>query len=110
MCNFDVVPLGTGSPLPDARRAGPSTLVRVAGQQLLVDCGRGVLMRLAGAGMPSPVGLSAVLLTHLHSDHTTDLNDVITSRWVMSPVAAPLTIVGPLGTATFVERTIAMLT
>jgi len=110
MCNFDVVPLGTGSPLPDARRAGPSTLVRVGGQQLLVDCGRGVLMRLAGAGLPSPVGLSAVLLTHLHSDHTTDLNDVITSRWVMSPVPAPLTIVGPVGTATFVERTIAMLT
>ena len=25
-----------------------------------------------------------MLLTHLHSDHITDLNDVITSRWVMS--------------------------
>ena len=29
-----------------------------------------------------PVSLNAVLLTHLHSDHTTDFNDVVTTRWV----------------------------
>ncbi len=86
--------LGTGSPLPDARRAGPSTLVRTEGTCILVDCGRGVLMRLTAAGVLPPM-LHAVLVTHLHSDHITDLNDVITTHWIMSPQGAPLHIYGP---------------
>ena len=40
--------LGSGSPLPDAERAGPSTLVRTEVGDLLFDCGRGVLMRCRG--------------------------------------------------------------
>ena len=39
--------------------------------------------------------LTAVLVTHLHSDHITDLNDVITTHWVMSPAPTPLRIYGP---------------
>ena len=42
--------LGTGSPLPDAHRAGPSTLVSAGDAHLLIDAGRGVMMRLAAAG------------------------------------------------------------
>ncbi|MFM8907561.1 MAG: MBL fold metallo-hydrolase, partial [Actinomycetota bacterium] len=76
--------LGTGSPIPDPNRAGPSTLVQAAGQHIVVDCGRGCVMRLTGAGVFPPF-LSAVLLTHLHSDHISDLNDIVTSRWIMSP-------------------------
>ncbi|WP_428120308.1 MBL fold metallo-hydrolase [Candidatus Poriferisodalis sp.] len=68
--------LGTGSPLPDPNRAGPSTLISAGDEHYLVDAGRGVLMRMAAAGVGAP-NLSAVLLTHLHSDHITDLNDVI---------------------------------
>ena len=44
-------PSGTGSPLPDPAAGGPATLIRAGGQNLLVDCGRGVLMRLAAAGV-----------------------------------------------------------
>lgn len=106
---MEVITLGTGSPIPDPGRAGPATLVRAAGLDLLFDCGRGVLMRAAAAGSLPP-GLYAVLLTHLHSDHTTDFNDVFTTRWVMSPLPNPLRLVGPVGTAAFVERTRAMLT
>lgn len=100
--------LGTGSPIPDPRRAGPSTLVQAEGLTLLADCGRGVLMRLAGAGVLPPM-LSAVLLTHLHSDHITDLGDVITTRWVMTPGPNPLKVYGPLGTAEVVAATLASL-
>lgn len=107
---MDVTILGSGSPLPDANRAGPSGLVSAGGQHFLLDCGRGVLMRLAGAGL-GVVNLNAVFLTHLHSDHTTDFNDVITSWWVMPFTAGrELTVIGPPGTAAFVERTIAMMT
>ena len=45
-----VTTLGTGWPLPDAARAGSSTLVEAGGLRFLVDCGRGVLIRLAAAG------------------------------------------------------------
>jgi ribonuclease Z len=105
---MDVVLLGTGSPIPDATRAGPATLVRAGGRQLLVDCGRGVLMRLAAAGA-FPPQIDAVLLTHLHSDHTTDFNDVVTMRWAMAQVELPLRVYGPPGTAEYVDRVLAML-
>jgi ribonuclease Z len=53
--------------------------------------------------------LSGVVLTHLHSDHVCDLNDVITTHWVMSPTGNPLRIVGPMGTKSFVDATLVAL-
>lgn len=65
-------------------------------------------MRAAAAGSGAGA-LRGLFLTHLHSDHTTDLNDVITSRWVMSFQPNPLTVYGPVGTADLVGATEAML-
>src|SRR5213080_2723176 len=97
---MQITMLGTGSPLPDPLRAGPATL--------LVDCGRGVLMRLAGAGVIPPM-LSAVLVTHLHSDHLTDLNDVITTHWVMNAEPVTLSVFGPPGMREVVDATLGAL-
>jgi len=83
-------------------------LVRAGGATLLVDCGRGVVMRLAGAGL-FPVNLSAVLLTHLHSDHISDLNDVVTTHWVMTTEPVPLHVFGPPGTQQVIDGLLAML-
>ena len=94
--------LGTGGPVPDPHRAGPATLVSAGPEQYLVDAGRGVLMRLAAAGSGANQ-LSAVLLTHLHSDHITDLNDVITTRWITTFESSPLRVVGPAGTGQVVN-------
>jgi ribonuclease Z len=107
---IEVTLLGTGSPIPDPRRAGPSTLVRAGGQTFLVDCGRGVLQRAAAVGV-SATSLTALLLTHLHSDHITDLGDVLISRWVGNFAAdpTPLPIIGPPGTAEVVEYTLKAL-
>ncbi|MBI3215703.1 MAG: ribonuclease Z [Mycobacterium sp.] len=104
---IDITLLGTGSPIPDPNRAGPSTLVQAGGQNLLVDCGRGVLMRLTAAGVGANA-LTALLLTHLHSDHIADLGDLIITRWVTTfvPDPAPLPIIGPPGTAEVVEATL----
>jgi len=105
---IDITLLGTGSPVVDPNRAGPSTLVSTGGQTFLVDCGRGVLMRAAAAGVGA-ANLTALLLTHLHSDHITDLSDVITTRWVTTFVPTPLPIIGPPGTRAVVEATLAAL-
>ena len=105
---MEVITLGTGSPLPDPNRAGPATLIKAEGMHLLFDTGRGVLMRCASAGTGAAF-LSAVFLTHLHSDHITDLNDVITSRWVMSPTPNPLRVFGPPGTEKVVRSLLDML-
>jgi ribonuclease Z len=104
----EVTLLGTGSPLPNPDRAGPATLVRAGSATLLFDCGRAVVMRLAAAGA-LPIGLTAVLLTHLHSDHITDLNDIVTTHWVMAPGPTPLRMVGPPGTQQVVDGLMAML-
>lgn len=103
-----VVILGSGSPLPDPDRAGPSTLIRTDAGDLLFDCGRGVLMRAAAAGSAAGA-LRALFITHLHSDHITDLNDIVTMRWAMSFQPNPLTVVGPVGTGELVRATEAML-
>ncbi len=105
---MDITLLGTGGPIPDPNRAGPSTLVTAGDVRLLVDAGRAVVMRLAAVGVVPPM-LNAVLVTHLHSDHITDLNDVVTTRWVMSPVRNPITIYGPKGIAATVDGLLAML-
>jgi ribonuclease Z len=105
---MDITLLGTGSPIVDPNRAGPSTLVTAADQTFLVDCGRGVLMRAAAAGVGA-AGVTALLLTHLHSDHITDLSDVITTRWVTTIGPNPLPIIGPPGTRQLVEATLAAL-
>jgi ribonuclease Z len=108
---MEVVLLGTGSPIPDPGRAGPSTLLKAGEdglEQVLVDAGRGCVMRMAAAGS-LPVLLQGVLVTHLHSDHLTDLNDVITTQWVMTTEPTPLRIWGPAGLAHYVEKTLEAL-
>ena len=100
---MEIILTGTGSPIPDANRAGPSTLVKANDIHILIDAGRGVVMRMAGADT-LPLFLRAVLVTHLHSDHICDLNDVITTHWIMSQGNASLAIYGPPGIKEFVTR------
>lgn len=100
---MDIILTGTGSPLPDPNRAGPSTLVKAGDTHILVDAGRGVVMRMAAAGS-LPDLLAGVLITHLHSDHICALNDVVTTHWIRTREQKVLQIYGPIGTARFVER------
>lgn len=105
---MEVVLLGTGYPLPEPDRAGPATLVRVAGMDLVFDAGRALLMRLRAAGS-GPVQVHRVFLTHLHSDHICDFNDLVTMHWAMNLAPAPLCVIGPAGTQAFVDDTLRML-
>ncbi len=67
-----------------------------------------MLMRAAAVGVGA-ANITALLLTHLHSDHITDLSDVITTRWVTTFTRTPLPVIGPPGTAAVVEATLAAL-
>ena len=66
-------------------------------------------MRLAGAGVRNPTWLEAVFITHLHSDHTCDFNEVLTMWWASNAGDVPLKVVGPVGTRDWVDRTLAMM-
>jgi ribonuclease Z len=67
----------------------------------MVDTGWGSTLRLYQAAMP-PQTIDAVFITHLHSDHTTDLADFLVMRWV-GGVRHPIPIYGPVGTARMVK-------
>lgn len=74
--------LGTaGGPLlrrgiANGHRRGIATAVEVDGHTYLIDCGHGVGLGLAEAGL-SPTSLRAVFITHQHSDHVIDLNSLM---------------------------------
>jgi ribonuclease BN (tRNA processing enzyme) len=83
-----LVLLGTGTPNAEPDRSGPSAAVVAGGKAFIVDCGPGVVRRAMAAslrGLPqlSPERLGVVLITHLHSDHTLGLPDMILTPWVL---------------------------
>lgn len=101
-----VVFLGTGTPLPDPDRSGPATAIVVNGAAYLFDAGAGVVRRATaakrkGIAALDSVNLKTVFLTHLHSDHTLGLPDVILTPWVMGR-QEPLAVYGPAGTKAMV--------
>jgi ribonuclease Z len=97
---MQVTLLGTGTPVLNINRFGMSTLVEAGGQHLLFDAGRGVAMRLHQAKIPLR-DLTAVFLTHLHSDHLTGLPDLYATA-PLTPGgrrSVPLDVWGPHGVA-----------
>jgi ribonuclease Z len=99
--DLSVVLCGTGSPLPDAQRAGACTAIVAGGQIYLVDVGPGSWERVDLADLPTDA-VGSVLLTHFHSDHIGDLGETITQSWIAGR-AQPLAVYGPAGTAQVVE-------
>jgi ribonuclease Z len=97
----EVVLLGTGMPRPNPAAAGPATAVVVGDRVFLFDAGRAVLQQLAAAHLPIR-GPTATFLTHLHSDHTVGLPDLILTSWVMGRTI-PMPIHGPPGTARMID-------
>ena len=93
--------LGTGTPIDDPDRSGPSVAIIVNETPYIVDFGPGVVRRAASAykrgikGL-APPNLTKAFVTHLHSDHTVGYPDLIFTPWVMDRVQ-PLDVYGPKG-------------
>ena len=106
-----LVLLGTGNPNPDPERSGPAAAVVIGTHSYLVDAGPGVVRRAEAAartGIPAlaETSLRIVFLTHLHSDHTLGLADLMLTPWVLGRTA-PLAVYGPPGTRSMVEHLLA---
>ncbi len=102
----EVVLTGTGVPHPRPGCAGAGTLVRCGDTTLQFDAGRATVLRLTEAGV-APQDLTAVFVTHVHSDHLVGLPDVAMTRWVQQKLVetGPLVVVAPEGVAArFVRR------
>jgi ribonuclease BN (tRNA processing enzyme) len=83
-----IVLLGTGTPNADPDRSGPSVALLSGGSCYLVDCGPGLVRRAAAACRTgftelAPPHLNRAFITHLHSDHTAGLADLLLTPWVL---------------------------
>ena len=94
--DFKVTLLGTGTPIPDPDRFGPSTLVEAGNQKLLFDAGRGVPIRVRQLGFRESK-IDVVFLTHYHSDHTSGIPDIWLTGWLGNNRQKPFRLIGPVG-------------
>jgi ribonuclease BN (tRNA processing enzyme) len=100
--------LGTGTPNADPDRSGSAVAIVVDQTPYLVDCGVGVVRRAAAAERQGVAPLAAenlrhLFITHLHSDHTLGLADLLLTPWILGR-KQPLEIYGPPGTREMVDH------
>jgi ribonuclease BN (tRNA processing enzyme) len=103
-----IVLLGTGTPIADPTRAGPSVAIVVDGTPYLIDFGPGVVRQAAAAYQAGIEALEVkrlklAFLTHLHSDHAVGYPDLILTPWVLRR-EEPLEVYGPVGTRAMTEH------
>lgn len=91
-----IIFLGTGTPRPQPERQGQSLAIRVNEKIYLVDAGVGVARQASAAALKME-DLRIAFLTHLHTDHTLGLPDLIFTPWIMGRTT-PLELYGPDGT------------
>lgn len=95
--NNHVCLLGTkGGPAIRPGSTNPtSNLLRIAGQEIVVDCGLGVTRGLVDQGMQLR-DLATIFITHMHSDHYLELGPLIHTAWTAG-LQSSVDIFGPAG-------------
>lgn len=96
--------LGSGTPNPDPERYGSGYAVVVNDEAYIVDFGPGIVRRISamsptwGGEFPSMEleNINTAFLTHIHSDHSGALADLILTPWIMGR-DEPLNLYGPEG-------------
>ena len=99
-----LIVLGSGTPNPDPNRAGSAYALVVNETPYLVDFGPGIIRRAASLSPPWGGKIEAMtvknfehaFLTHIHSDHSAGLADLLLTPWVMGR-DAKLNLFGPIG-------------
>ncbi|MCF4166248.1 MBL fold metallo-hydrolase [Zavarzinia compransoris] len=93
---------GAGGPMPDPLRSGPCQLVIAGRSVFMVDAGSMGARNMVRMGI-RPGGLTAILLTHFHSDHIDGLGEAMMLRWTGGPAKVPVPVYGPPGVERVVE-------
>ena len=91
-----VILLGTGCPILTKDRLGPATLVRVGKYSFLFDVGAGAIHRLLQLDLV-PDDLTAIFLTHHHSDHFYGLAEMLHMNWIWTENKSHIPIIAPNG-------------
>jgi ribonuclease BN (tRNA processing enzyme) len=99
----NIVFLGTGMPDPDPKRQGPSFVVETGGNTYLFDFGVGVMRQAAAAGV-NLYPPTAAFLSHLHTDHTLGLPDLMFTPWGADGTKGVLCLYGPVGLQWMVDN------
>jgi ribonuclease BN (tRNA processing enzyme) len=93
--NFSVIAVGTGGPIYNSKRSGPSALVHYKDNYFLVDMGNGTQAKLNDLGF-SLRNLNTVMLTHHHIDHDEEFPGILVGALLTG--GKNLNITGPPGT------------
>ena len=94
---LSVAVCGSRAPLPSPNRAETCLLVQAGTSKFIIDTGRGSADNLQRWRVDYS-DLEAVILSHLHSDHISDLHEVQFQSW-LGGRKTPLSVIGPIGTA-----------
>ncbi|WP_457963916.1 MBL fold metallo-hydrolase [Arthrobacter sp. D1-29] len=97
---------GTGTPAVVDGRYGPSTVLAIGDDVVMVDTGNGCVYQLFHLGW-RPEDVTHVLITHNHLDHNADLGFLILAPWIHGTQKKPPTVIGPPGTLEYVNRVFA---
>jgi len=87
--------LGSGGPINNDKRVASSIAIIAGGEFLLFDVGPGSYRNVDVMRLPAG-NLSAIFLTHFHSDHIGDLGEANMLSWVNGR-EKPLEVYGPKG-------------
>lgn len=102
MAQFEIILIGTGTPLPSQDRCGAANVALGTEAAILIDLGWGASRKLMASGVTLD-RINHLFFTHLHSDHITDLPDFLMMRWTAAGSTHPLHIYGPQRTREMVE-------
>lgn len=92
---IQIIMAGNGSPQFDELRNPPCVAIIAGGKFLLFDAGDGCARTLDSMNLPVNQ-ISAVFLTHYHSDHINGLGNLISHTWV-NWRTTPIHVYGPPG-------------
>jgi ribonuclease BN (tRNA processing enzyme) len=102
--------VGTGTAAPHAERVCAGHLVEAGTVRLLMDCGSGVVHRMAERALDWRA-ITHVAITHFDADHVSDLATLFVAwrHGQVPPRTAPITVIGPPGVRALLDAMAAAL-